>query len=79
MNEIAVEVVLIYWLSLPCNHVAVIKIILICTPFQILGPIVGLDFVFVINNKPILIAWHKVESHETMNFIMGIVSVPIAE
>ena len=79
LNEITVEVVLIDRLSLPCNNIAIIQIILTGTPFQILGTIVGLDLVLMIYDQPLFVAWNEVESHKSMNFIMGIVPVPIAQ
>ena len=53
--------------------------ILIGTPFQVLGSVVGLDFIFMIHNQPFFVAWNEVESHEAVDFIMGVVTVAVAQ
>lgn len=79
LNEISVKVILVYRLSLPCYHVAVVQVILIGTPFKILRSIVSLYLVFVIDNQSILVTGNEVQGYKPMNLIVCIVPTSITQ
>ena len=79
LNKISIKVILIYWLALPCYHVAVIQVIFVGTPFKIIGPIVCLDFIFVINHQPWLIPRNEVQGYKPMHLVVCIVTVAVTQ
>ena len=79
LDEIAVEVISIDRLSLPCYHVAVVQVILIGTPFKILGSVVGLDFIYMIDNQSFLVTRNKVQGYKPVYLIVLVISSPVAK
>ena len=78
-DEVSIHVVLIDWLALPRYHVAIIQVILIGTPLQVLCSVVGLNLILMIDDQSFFVTWNKMESHEAVNFIMCVVAVPVAQ
>ena len=78
LNEISIKVILIDRLSLPCYHVAVVQVILIGTPFKVLGSIVGLDFIYMIDNQSLLVTGNEVQGNKPMHFVVFEISMPEA-
>ena len=78
LNEISIKVILIDRLSLPCHHVAVVQVILIGTPFKVLGSIVSLDFIYMIDNQPFLVTRNEVQGNKPMHFVVFVISMPVA-
>ena len=56
---ITIHIILINGPALPITNIAIIQIVLISTPFQILSTIVGFIFIFMIYYQPRLIAIYK--------------------
>ena len=79
LNEISIKVILIDRLALPCYHVTVVQVILIGTPFKVLGSIVGLDFIYMIDNQSFLVTWDKVQGYKPMHLIVFVISSPVAK
>ena len=78
LDKISIKVILIHWLSLPCHHVAIIQIILVGTPFKILGSVVCLDFIYMIDNQSFLVTRNKVQGYKPMHLIVLVISSPVA-
>ena len=78
LNEITIKVILINRLALPCNHVAIIQIVLVGTPFQILCSVVGLDFIYMIDNQSLLVTRNEVQGNKPMHFVVFVISMPVA-
>ena len=77
LDKIPIKVILIYRLALPCYHVAVVQVILIGTPFKVLSSIVGLDFIYMIDNQSFLVTRNKVQGYKSMHIIVCIVPTAI--
>ena len=78
LDEISIKVILIYWLALPCYHIAVVQVILISTPFKVLGSIISLYLVFVIDNQSLLVTRNEVQGNKPLHFVVFVISMPVA-
>ena len=78
LNEISIKVILIDRLALPCYNVAVVQIILIGTPFKIFCSVVGLDFIYMIDNQSFLVTRNEVQGNKPMHFDVFVISMPVA-
>ena len=78
LNEISIKVILIDRLPLPCYHVAVVQVVLIGTPFQVLSSIVSLDFIYMIDNQSFLVTRNEVQGNKPMHFVVFVISMPVA-